>query len=276
MKREHLFVQVKQLNTLNSIKMTLILDQIIAQKRIEVADLKQRFTYHDFENCTHFKRPCISFKQAIKNADFAIIAEIKRKSPSAGALKLDLEIPVIAKEYLELGATAISCLTDELFFGGSIHDLELLRASTNLPILRKEFIIDEIQLFEAKANGADAILLIAEILSKEEALQLTIIAQSLGMEVLMEFHERSQLTKINELVDVIGVNNRNLKIQKTSVQNSVDLIDFLPTAAVKISESGIKTNEEIQLLKSIGYHGALIGESILKDTSSKSFINQFA
>lgn len=256
--------------------MTPILEQIITQKKIEIKELKKRFNYQDFENCILFKRNCISFKQAIKNADFAIIAEIKRKSPSAGEIKLDLEIPVIAKEYFELGASAISCLTDEHFFGGSINDLELLRTSTDLPILRKEFIIDEIQLFEAKASGADAVLLIAEILSNEEALQLTIIAQSLGMEVLMEFHERSQLSKINELVDVIGVNNRNLKIQETSIQNSVDLVDFLPTTAIKISESGIKTNEEIQLLKSIGYHGALIGESILKDTSSKSFINQYA
>lgn len=253
-----------------------ILEQIITQKRIEVAALKEKYCYSDFENSPLFNRTCISLKNAIKSSDFAIIAEIKRKSPSAGPIKMDLDIPTMAKYYSDLGANAISCLTDYTFFGGSIEDLNLLRESTSLPILRKEFILDEIQLFEAKANGADAILLISEILSKEEAIHLTIIAQSLGMEVLMEFHERSQLSKINDLVDVIGVNNRNLKLQKTSVQNSVELIDFLPQSIVKISESGISSRDEISLLKSIGYHGALIGESILKDTSMNSFLTKSA
>lgn len=256
--------------------MSTILNDIIKVKKQEVNVLKQRYNYADFESGQYFHKECKSISQSLKAADFGIIAEIKRRSPSAGEIRPDLDIATITKEYEAFGACAISCLTDFNFFGGSIEDLQTVRANTNLPILRKEFIIDEIQLFEAKANGADAILLIAEVLTKEEALNLTIIAQSLGMEVIMEFHERTQLSKVNDLVNIIGVNNRNLALQQTSVQNSFDLVDFLPPTILAISESGIKTKAELAELKRIGYVGALIGESILKQEEIHSFFHQIA
>lgn len=256
--------------------MSHILNDIIQVKRQEVNILKQRFRYSDFEKSSFFHEPCKSISEALQATDFGIIAEIKRRSPSAGDIRMDLDIATISKQYEQLGACAISCLTDYNFFGGSIDDLLTVKASSNLPVLRKEFIIDEIQLFEAKANGADAILLIAEVLTKEEALNLTIIAQSLGMEVIMEFHEKNQLSKINELVNIIGVNNRNLAIQQTAVQNSFDLVEFLPPNAIAISESGIKTKAEIEQLKQIGFSGALIGESILSQPEIQSFFHQIA
>lgn len=256
--------------------MSHILNDIIQVKRQEVNVLKQRFNYSDFESGRYFYHECKSISKAIQASDFGIIAEIKRRSPSAGDIRPNMDIATIAKEYQSLGASAISCLTDFNFFGGSIDDLLTVKANASIPVLRKEFIIDEIQLFEAKANGADAILLIAEVLTKEEALNLTIIAQSLGMEVIMEFHDRNQLSKINELVNIIGVNNRNLALQQTSVQNSFDVIEFLPPETVLISESGISTKAELDQLKAVGYSGALIGESILKQTDIRSFFHQIA
>ncbi len=256
--------------------MSNILNDIIQVKKQEVNILKKRFNYLDFEAGPYFQKPCLSISQALKAAEFGIIAEIKRRSPSAGEIRPELDIATIAKDYEVYGACAISCLTDFNYFGGSIADLQIVKSNCDLPLLRKEFIIDEIQLFEAKANGADAILLIAEVLTKEEALNLTIIAQSLGMEVIMEFHERNQLSKINEHVNIIGVNNRNLAKQQTSVQNSIELYDFLPPDVLTISESGIKTKAEIEQLKEIGFSGALIGESILNQPEIHSFFHQIA
>ncbi len=253
-----------------------ILDEIIDNKRIEISHLKSNLSYRDFEKSTFFNRECISLKDKFKEDNFGIIAEIKRKSPSAGILKVDLNITDLGIEYERNGAFGISCLTDQNYFGGSIQDLIELRNATQLPILRKEFIIDEIQIFESKAIGADAILLISEILTKEQALHLTIIAQSLGMEVLMEFHEANQLNKINDLVDLVGVNNRNLKLQTTSINNSLDLFNFLPSDKPCISESGIKTKEELSILKSIGYNGALIGESVLKNVRPGDFLESMS
>lgn len=256
--------------------MKTILDEIIANKRIEISRLKSNFSYRNFETSPFFNRECISLKNKFKNDDFGIIAEIKRKSPSAGILNIDINITDIGREYEKNGAFGISCLTDQSYFGGRNQDLIDLRKEIQLPILRKEFIIDEIQVFESKAIGADAILLISEVLTKQQALHLTIIAQSLGMEVLMEFHEANQLNKINDLVDLVGVNNRNLKLQTTSISNSIELFNFLPTDRPCISESGIKTKDELSILKSIGYKGALIGESVLKNGNPGKFLESIS
>lgn len=251
-----------------------ILDTIIEQKRKEVEILKSEFKIKDFEKSPLFSIDVLSMKKAIQSNDFGIIAEIKRKSPSAGVLRESINPKILAKEYEQSGAVGISVLTDLEFFGGSIVDLIEVKKNVSIPVLRKEFIIDEIQIFQAKAIGADAILLISEALTEEQALHFTILAQSLGLEVIMEFHEKSEMYKINDEVDIVGVNNRNLKLQKTELKMSIELFDFLPKDKILISESGIQTKEELIQIANCGYHGALIGESILKNTSPSNFIQE--
>jgi len=240
------------------------LDIIIETKRKEIEILKQNFTYQDFEKSPFFKQETRSLSKALTKSNFGLIAEIKRMSPSAGVINSKLDVRKQAIIYQENGVAAISCLTDTTYFGGSNQDLMDIKELIQVPVLRKEFIIDEIQLFESKAIGADAILLIAEVLTHQQALELTIIAQGLGMEVIMEFHNRRELQKINHLVNIVGVNNRNLKLQITDIQTSYDMIDFLPKDQLRISESGIKSLSEITELKKLGFHGALVGEQILK------------
>lgn len=244
-----------------------ILDQIIVTKKKEVQLLKEKFSYNHFEEADLFSTKTRSLKEKLVSERFGVIAEIKRKSPSAGMINTDLDIIQQGKIYESSGVTAISCLTDYFYFGGSNEDLSKLKAATSIPILRKEFIIDEIQLFESKAIGADVILLIAEILTKEQALHLTIMAQSLGMEVIMECHSYNELKKVNDLVDVIGVNNRDLQAQKTTIQTSFDLYNFIPEGKLCISESGIRSKADLIKLSEKGYHGALIGEHILSNSN---------
>lgn len=253
--------------------MKTILDAIVDNKRKEVERLKRDFSYQYFEKQPHFSRECISLKSRLTNPNFGIIAEIKRKSPSAGDINTNIDVVKQGQVYSENGVAGISCLTDKKYFGGSIDDIIELRKAVEVPILRKEFIIDEIQLFESKAAGADALLLIAEVLAPEEALHLTIMAQSLGLEVIMECHDKKNLDKINELVDVIGVNNRNLHLQITDIQTSLDLFHFIPADRICISESGIKNFNHINELEKTGYNGALIGESILKNNSPSNFLS---
>jgi indole-3-glycerol phosphate synthase len=248
------------------------LDRILIQKREEVKQLKTNFTIKDFEQFPSYNTGVRSLKSSLITKSFGVIAELKRKSPSANTIQANLPLLPYAKMYEKSGAAAISVLTDFTFFGGSNDDLSLVKEHVNIPVLRKEFIVDEIQLFESKAIGADAILLIAEALTKEEILHFTIIAQSIGLEVLFEFHGKDQLAKGNEMIDVLGVNNRNLQLQKTDIQTSIDLFDYLPKGQILISESGIKTLEDVQLIADKGYQGALIGESILKHENPSEFL----
>lgn len=251
--------------------MRTILDAIIANKRIEINQKKTRITYKNFENEPFFKRNTISLADSLLSKDFGVIAELKRKSPSAGEIQPDLNLTEKVKAYELFQAAGISILMDNKFFGGSTEDMKTVRSLTNLPLLYKEFVIDEFQLFEAKAIGADAVLLISEVLNKQQILHFSIIAKSLGLEVLLELHSKEQLEKINDEVDIIGINNRNLKIQQTDLQTSFDLIDYLPKNKVMISESGIKTHLEMEQLKTVGFQGALIGESLLKSQLDLSF-----
>ncbi len=250
-----------------------ILDTIVKHKKQEVELLKRNKRYSDFESSEYFYNKCISLSDRLRS-DFGIIAEMKRKSPSAGVIHGNLDVAAQGKAYEDAGAAGISCLTDQQFFGGSINDLSELRKHVNIPILRKEFIIDELQLFEAKAAGADVVLLISEILTKQEALHLTIIAQSLGLEVIMEFHSRESLRKLNDFVDIVGINNRDLHRQETSVQKSFDLVNYIPEDRCKISESGIYMAEQIEALKGVDFHGALIGEHILRSNEPKESIRE--
>jgi indole-3-glycerol phosphate synthase len=243
--------------------MTHILDQIVANKRKEVQQLKQTIGLSDYIQSSHFNRSVFSLKERIQN-HFGIMAEIKRKSPSAGEINSSLNILSQVESYENQGATGISVLTDYSYFGGSIQDLIQIRSKTNLPLLRKEFIIDEYQLFESKAAGADSILLIASILEKEEAHQLTIVAKSLGLEVIFEIHSFEELNKLNDEIDVLLVNNRNLKTQETNLEHSFALASYLPKDLVTISASGISNSDQLSKLENLGFHGALIGESLLK------------
>jgi indole-3-glycerol phosphate synthase len=252
-----------------------ILDQIVATKIKEINVLKQQKTFRDFEKSIYFETKPRSLKGNLNDKKFGIIAEFKRKSPSAGRIVGEHPISYYLDIYQEHGAAAISILTDKNYFDGSCDDIFNNRDEVNIPILRKEFILDEIQIIESKAIGADAILLIAEILSKEQIISFTTLANSLGLEVLLELNKSTMLEKVYHEVDVIGVNNRDLSIQKTDLNTSFNLHDYLPKNVCKISESGISKKEEIVALKNIGFQGALIGESILKNRQIEEVFNEF-
>jgi indole-3-glycerol phosphate synthase len=242
-----------------------ILEQIVANKRSEIDVLQQQFSIDYFRESENFERESISLKDYVLSKGFGIIAEIKRKSPSGGDIKTGLDVVEQAMFYQGNGAAGISILTDNDYFGGSINDVVAARKSVRIPLLRKEFIIDEIQLYEAKAAGADAVLLIAAILNRDEAAFLTLTAHTLGLEVLFEVHTDDELNIIPMHADLIAVNNRDLKAQQTTLQHSFDLISLLPKHIPAISASGIKSREDIIALKKAGFSGALIGESILRD-----------
>ncbi len=251
-----------------------ILDEIIAHKREEVAVLKKSVSLKTFEKSPLFTRPINSLAQSIKEQDFGIIAEFKRKSPSAGALNETNNIVEYVQQYVDANPAGLSVLTDKHYFGTSTNDFITLRSAFDLPMLRKEFIVDEFQLFESKAMGADCILLIASVLTKEELLQFSIIAKTLGLEVLVEVHHLSELSKVPEQIDIIGVNNRDLDRQITDISISKSLADYLPVKPIRITESGIKTAEEVKSLAALGYQGALIGESIVKSETPKRAIER--
>lgn len=242
-----------------------VLEEIVANKRKEVELLKQQRTIESFTETPGFHKKPLSLSGYIRSANFGIIAEIKRKSPSGGDIKTDVNITGQARFYEQNGASGISILTDEKYFGGSINDLIEASEVVNIPLLRKEFIIDDIQLYEAKAAGADAVLLIGAVLQPEEANYLTNVARNMGLEVLYEVHAREEVGFIPPEVDMVAVNNRDLKAQQTTLQHSFDLAPILPKGIPLISASGIKAPEDIALLKAAGFHGALIGESILRE-----------
>ena len=256
-----------------------ILDQIIASKRKEIALKKSVVSVAQLENADLFNKKTNSLGKSIVNLPFGIIAEHKRRSPSKATINNSFSVQEVVKGYENAGASGISVLTDTQYFGGSLEDLLLARASVGIPLLRKEFIVDEYQLLEAKAFGADAILLIAAVLSKLEIKHLSEFAQSLALEVLLEVHNLEELEKsIMPSLDLIGVNNRNLKTFEVSLQNSIDLANHIPNDFVKISESGLTSAYDIKLLKSHGFQGFLIGENFMKTEnpgkSLEEFINQ--
>jgi len=252
------------------------LDQIIASKKKEIALKKSIVSVAQLEKSDLFNKETNSLSKSIINSPFGIIAEHKRRSPSKATINNSFAVEDVAKGYENAGSSGISVLTDMKYFGGSLEDLLLARASVRIPLLRKEFIVDEYQLLEAKAFGADAILLIAAVLTKEEIKQLSEFAQSLALEVLLEVHNQEELDKSSmPSLDLIGVNNRNLKTFEVSLQNSIDLINHIPNDFVKISESGITTTNDIKLLRSHGFQGFLIGESFMKTDNPGKSLEQF-
>ena len=252
-----------------------ILDKIVKDKRVEVALRKNLIPIKQLENSVLFDRKTVSLAKNLRNSNTGIIAEHKRRSPSKSIINNSLNVQDVAKGYENAGVCGMSVLTDAKYFGGSLDDLLLARASCNLPLLRKEFIIDEYQILEAKAYGADVILLIAAILTKKEIKQFSELAKSLQLDVLLEVHNEAELHKsIMPSLDMLGVNNRNLKTFEVSLDTSKALSKMIPNEFVKVSESGISSIEAIKELIPYGYQGFLIGENFMKtDNPGKSATN---
>jgi len=256
-----------------------ILEKIIIDKKREIKLRKNIYTIKDLENMPLFSRQTNSLTSTLKKSASGIIAEHKRRSPSKSEINYNHHIEDVIKGYEQAGVCGISVLTDSKYFGGSLDDLILARACTNLPLLRKDFMVDTYQILEAKAFGADVILLIAAVLSREEIRELSAFAKSLGLEVLLEVHNEEELMQaIMPSLDMIGVNNRNLKTFEVCIENSKQLASLIPDDFVKISESGISSIEAVQSLKKYGFQGFLMGEHFMRSTNifeeTESFINK--
>ncbi|QJP34426.1 indole-3-glycerol phosphate synthase TrpC [Nonlabens sp. Ci31] len=258
-----------------------ILKKIIAQTAQDLKARKKTTSLSELKDMSAYSREVISLHQSLKNGS-GIIAEHKRQSPSKGSFKCPMNLEEVVKGYENAGASAISCLTDQPFFGGTLQDLIDARAVLNIPILRKDFLIDVYQVHEAKAFGADAILLIAACLNNEELKTMSLEAMNLGLEILFEVHDLEELNRIKEVTDsfniekyIIGVNNRDLKRFQTDIQNSKDLLPHFPEGVIAISESGISNPEVVKELRTLGFEGFLIGENFMKTERPGASCEQF-
>lgn len=252
-----------------------MLEKIIKFKREEVKKQMALIPVKKLETSLHFNIKSLSLVEYLnREGASGIIAEIKRKSPSKGMFNEKINVEKLSISYMQAGASALSVLTDKEFFGGTNQDLLVARKYNLCPILRKDFVISEYQIYEAKAIGADIILLIASVLTKEEIKDFSVLAKSLGLEVLLEVHTKEETRKYCNEVDLIGVNNRDLGTFKTDIQNSVNLVRDLPDNACKISESGIRTAEDILELKKLGFKGFLIGETFMKTAFPGKTLNE--
>lgn len=254
-----------------------ILDQIVLRKKEEVADAKQLVSIADLEKSIYFNRKPYSFKDfLLADNRTGIIAEFKRRSPSKGLINGVADVAEVTRAYNHAGASALSVLTDVDFFGGQTDDLLAARAANEIPILRKDFMIDEYQILEAKAWGADIILLIAAILTPAEISTLAKFAKKLGLNVLLEVHNLEELERsICPDLDAIGVNNRNLADFTVDIQTSFDLVNRIPDEFMKISESAISEPKTIKALKEAGFNGFLIGENFMKTSDPGKAIKAF-
>jgi indole-3-glycerol phosphate synthase len=242
-----------------------ILDNIIAHKRKEVEERKSLFPIKLLERSIFFSSPPVSLKKYLLRDDKSgIIAEIKRKSPSKGVINKYVSVERTSIGYMQAGASALSVLTDTEFFGGTNEDLITARKFNYCPILRKDFTIDEYQVIEAKSIGADAILLLANVLTREQIISLAKLAKSFGLETVLELRDEAEINLICEDIDIAGVNNRNLKTFEVNIDQSLRLASLIPDKFVKISESGIDSAETVYKLKDHGYNGFLIGETFMK------------
>jgi indole-3-glycerol phosphate synthase len=254
-----------------------ILDKIVLRKREEVELNKMQVSIKELEAAAHFDLNPYSFKFfLLDESRNGIIAEFKRKSPSKGIINNTSTVEEVTTAYAAAGASALSVLTDTDFFGGHPDDIIKARAVNTIPILRKDFVIDEYQIFEAKAMGADIVLLIAAILTPREIINLTSRAKSLGLSVLLEVHNLEELQRsVCYSLDAIGVNNRNLGNFTVDIQTSFDLVDQIPADFMKISESAISDTDTIKRLKAVGYHGFLIGENFMKTEAPGQAMQRF-
>jgi indole-3-glycerol phosphate synthase len=248
--------------------MSTILDEIIAHKRNEVAARRELYPLKLLERELFFSAQPVSLRDYLKRSDqVGVIAEIKRRSPSKGVINQHISIEDLSIGYMQAGASALSVLTDSAYFGGSEGDLKIARRCNYCPILRKDFVVDEYQVIEAKAIGADVVLLIAAALSPEQARQLGRLARSLGLEVLLEVHSAEELgTHLDQSVSIVGVNNRDLRDFSVSLDRARSLYPAIPKEMVAIAESGISDPLAIVELKQLGYRGFLIGEAFMRHT----------
>ncbi|MDP2302438.1 MAG: indole-3-glycerol phosphate synthase TrpC [Ignavibacteria bacterium] len=254
-----------------------ILEQIIEVKKAEVLELQRDEAKKRFVDSEIYAKKCNDFRSAISLPNkLSLIAEVKKGSPSKGIIRNDFNHIEIADIYNHCNINAISVLTDKKFFFGDISYLEEISKTTNVPLLRKDFIIDEIQIHQAKAFGADAVLLICEILKKEKISEFTEIAYSLGLSVLLELHSEDQLSKINfDRNKIIGINNRNLKSFHTSLDTTENIKGLLPHNIITVSESGISTKEDIIRMKNLGINAVLVGEFFMRSENIKESVNSF-
>lgn len=254
-----------------------ILDRIVARKKQEIVAARKRMSASQLEESDLFSRECYSLKKFIEHPmRTGIIAEFKRASPSKGVINNHSTVKEVTSGYAEVGASAISVLTDHQFFGGSYVDLLQARKVNQVPLLRKDFMLEEYQVLEAKAWGADIILLIAAILHPDEIKKMASLAKSLDMNVLLEVHTERELEKsLCDELDAVGVNNRNLADFSMSLDNSYNLVSKIPDQFVKISESGISDPKVIVELRNAGFQGFLIGENFMKEKDPVSAIQEF-
>lgn len=254
-----------------------ILDKIVANKKREIQAAKRRTSYTKLEESEYFNRETYSFRDFLLDPSrTGIIAEFKRKSPSKGIINDEVTVKKVTTGYASAGASALSVLTDRDFFMGRKVDLTRARKANQVPILRKDFMIDEFQIVEAKSIGADIILLIAAILTPQETQKLASLAKSLGLNVLLEVHNLEELQRsIFPEIDAIGVNNRNLADFTVSVDTSYQLADHIPAEFLKISESAISNPDTIKGLKEAGFNGFLIGENFMKQADPGKAMKEF-
>lgn len=253
-----------------------ILNEIITHKKREVARQKEEHPLSMLEQRLSAESvPFYSLKTALDKSSTGIIAEFKRRSPSKGWINRSAEATTVVKAYEVAGAAALSVLTDEPYFGGTLTDLRAATKSVSIPVMRKEFIVDEYQIYDAKLSGASAILLIAAAITKEESKRFTELAGELHLEVLLELHDERETEYITEHNRLIGINNRNLGSFVTDIQKSFRMIDLLPREALLISESGISDPQVVRELRDAGYRGFLIGENFMKSDDPGESLGAF-
>lgn len=251
-----------------------ILTEIIATKKKEVARNKQLYPIEELRDCCH-KPATRSMKRQLLESDSGIIAEFKRRSPSKGWIHREGDPAVTAIAYMQGGASAVSVLTDTVYFGGSTDDLRRVRPLTELPLLRKDFIIDPYQLYETAAMDADVVLLIAAALTPAQCGELAALAHELKLETLLEIHSEEELAYVGEHIDLVGVNNRNLGTFHTDIDNSRRLAHRLPAEKVRIAESGLRAPAEVKALREAGFRGFLMGEHFMRQQDPETALSDF-
>lgn len=255
----------------------MILDEIVAHKREEVKTQKKQMPLTELEQVLRHVSPTRDFKAAIyASGQINLIAEVKKASPSKGLIREDFDPVKIAQIYERSGATAISVLTDRRFFSGSLEYLTKIRnVTSNVPLLRKDFIIDEYQIYQSRAAGADAILLIVAILDDQQLQKFLSLAHRFDLDCLVEVHTRGELDKaLNTKAKIIGINNRDLRVFKTDIQTTVKLKKFIPEDKIVVSESGIHTRDDVALLENCGVNAILVGEALMKSRNIKEKISE--
>ena len=255
-----------------------ILQEIAAYKKVEVSERQKLFPVDFLKQKLYYKSKPVSLKSYVMDeTKTGIIAEIKRKSPSEGKINSHISVEEVSIGYMQSGASALSVLTDEPSFGGSLKDLEVARKFNYCPILRKDFMLDPYQVYEAKAHGADAILLIAAMIDKTLCQELASLASELGMEVLLEVHNQEELdSHYGNYADLVGINSRDLKSFNTDLEVAKKLANQLPAGVPKIAESGLKTPEDVVAMKNAGFDGFLIGTSFMKSSEPGKSCQRFS